>query len=190
MLELCEEALGVLNVEAAAVNADGKRRVERADCGLIVDGAKDEVVLAAIGLHTVGVGDGDVEDGVAGLSAEVSHEGEVELDLFGGGGVGQNDGGVGEVCEPGEGIARIGEDFEIRERRPVGDALDVEIGVFEDGSREVVGSGVLALAFFGEEKGEAHEERVGEGAQVGDGYRDDWFRGGRRLCRCAAKVSS
>ena len=99
-------------------------------------------------LHAVGVGDRDVEDGVAGLRAEVSHEGEVHLDLFGGGGVGQHDGGVGEIGHAGEGVACVGEDLEIRHGRPVRDALNVEVGVFEDGAPEVVGYGVRAVAFL------------------------------------------
>ena len=49
VLELGEEALGVLNVQAAAIDSYGERGVEARDGGLIVDGADDEIVLAAVG---------------------------------------------------------------------------------------------------------------------------------------------
>ena len=56
------------------------------------------------------------------------------LELFGGRGVGQDDGGVGEIGFAGEGIAGVGEEFEIGQGRPVRNAADVEIGVLEDGA--------------------------------------------------------
>ncbi len=157
----------------------GRAWLRRREGGLVLDGAHDEVVLLAVGLHAVVVGDGDVEDGISGLCAEVPHHGEVHLDLVGGGGVGEDDGGVGEVGLAGEGVAGVGEDLEVGEDGPVGDVLDVEVGVFEDGALEIVGGGVLAAAFLGEEKDELHHERVRERAHVGDRDGDDGFELGR-----------
>ncbi len=55
VLELREEVLGVLDVKAAAIDADGKRGIEAVDGGLIVDGAEDEVVFVGVWLHAFGL---------------------------------------------------------------------------------------------------------------------------------------
>ena len=113
LLERGKEALRVLDVEAVAIDYDGQVAAELLERGLVVDGAHDEIVALGVGLHTVGVGDGDVEDGISGLRAEVSHKGEEHLKLVGGGDVGKDDGGLGEIGETGEGVAGVGVELEV-----------------------------------------------------------------------------
>ena len=139
-----------------------------------------------VGAHAFSVCDGDVEDGVSGLGAEVGHEGEVELDLFGAGVVGQDDGGVGEIGFAGEGVAGVGEDLKVWQDGQVGDVLEVEVGVFEDGGLEVWCGGVWAVGLLAswKKKRSRMEFEKGRMSETGNGT----MRVGEALSLCDSGV--
>ena len=134
--------------------------------GLVADWCRARDSLGSVGGDASGVGDCDVEGGVSGLRTEVAHEGEEHLKFAGGGLVGKHYGGVGEVGFAGEGIARVGEQFQVGQGGPVGNAGDVEVRVFEDRALQVPGGAAGAIPSVRGLEGEVQRERVGERAQV------------------------
>ncbi len=74
-MQRSEEALGIVHLDLAAVQRDGKIVGELVESGLVVAGAPmiRKSVLAPV-LQGLGAGHGDAQCRKAGLAAEVAHE--------------------------------------------------------------------------------------------------------------------
>ena len=153
-----EQANLRLNMEAITVQLYGE--IHTLHCGLILWSADDEVIVGMIGGQAGRVGYGDAEGRIACLRAKVAHQNEERFEFSSGGGVGEDDSGLGEVGHAGEGKPGVGEELQVGQHGGVGNATDVERGRGEDGAGEVLRRPGLAVGSGGGPEGEAELEFV------------------------------